>query len=248
MKLGHWQRFQKFHIYSLSNPRVEIELIFAHGQQFPRYRSIIKIAIFGHWPKSRMLHIYSLPHRVEIELFHSTGSRFWDASRFSTWPLAVTWPFNLAIGSSSRSSTCTLILSQLVEIELVFALQTDFFRDTGRFSNCHHIWAWNLVTGQSSSGSIHCIYSPSSPRRLNWPYFCFTCSGFQDTGHFFQNCQIFCLQRGSWQISWTTKKKDTKDLHLNTDLTIHNEKHAIGASGQRQIEVIPGSFNTLSRL
>ena len=56
MKLGHWQKFQKLHIYSLFYPRELIFSLFSlYGQWLPRYRPIFKIAMFGHetWPLTK---------------------------------------------------------------------------------------------------------------------------------------------------------------------------------------------------
>ncbi len=57
MKLSHWQKFQKLHIYSLSTPwGFEIAL---YQQRFSRYGPIFKNAIIEHetWPPEKVIEI-----------------------------------------------------------------------------------------------------------------------------------------------------------------------------------------------
>ncbi len=75
MKFDHWQKFQKLHICSLSTPGVWKFSIFSLYRQhclFLRYRSNLKIAIFGHetWPLAEVAHILFLyPRGSKLSLF-----------------------------------------------------------------------------------------------------------------------------------------------------------------------------------
>ncbi len=67
------------------------------------------------------------------------------------------WAWKLASGQSSRSCTCTLILPQWGEIELIFALRAAVSKILAHFQNCH-IWAWNLTSGQSSRTCAYTLF------------------------------------------------------------------------------------------
>ena len=70
--------------------------------------------------------------------------------------------FNLAIGQISEvACTCTgtSFLSHGVEIELIFALWEVVSEIWADFQNCH-IWAWNLVIGQSSWSCRYALFLP----------------------------------------------------------------------------------------
>ena len=80
---GHetkWPKFQQSHIYSLSTPGVEIELIFVLRTAVSEI-SEIKIAIFGHetWQASKVPevpHILSFyPRGLKLGLFLRYGQR-----------------------------------------------------------------------------------------------------------------------------------------------------------------------------
>ena len=62
---------------------IKIELIFAHGQQFPRYRQIFKIAIFGHETLllakyTRVAHILQILIYFKIAIF---GHKTWSLTK-----------------------------------------------------------------------------------------------------------------------------------------------------------------------
>ncbi len=59
MKLGHWQKFQKWHVYCLSIRGSKLSLLALYCQRFLRYRPIFKIAILGMKLKFQKFHIYS---------------------------------------------------------------------------------------------------------------------------------------------------------------------------------------------
>ena len=99
MKLCHWPKCKKLHIYPLSTRGGEkLSLFSLYGQWFPRYGLIFKLPYLGlklgHWPKFQKLHIY--PRGPILSLFLLYGLRF---SRYGpvfkipifghvTWPLA----------------------------------------------------------------------------------------------------------------------------------------------------------------
>ena len=80
MKLSHWPKFQKLHIYSLSTPRggwgggegwSKLGLFLLYRQRFQRYGWIFKLAIFGHetWPLAKV------PEIAHILPFYSRGAK-----------------------------------------------------------------------------------------------------------------------------------------------------------------------------
>ena len=72
-QLDHFPKFQKLHIYSISMAGIEIKLIFPLcEQQFPRYVTIFKIAIFGQetWQVSNLV-----PEVAHILSFYPKGSK-----------------------------------------------------------------------------------------------------------------------------------------------------------------------------
>ncbi len=75
----------------------------------------------------------------------------------------------------------TLFLPLGVDTELVFALRVAVSEIWLDFRNCH-IWAWNLVIGQSARGCT--IYFLSILGVQNWPYFRSTGSRFRYMGRF----------------------------------------------------------------
>ena len=93
MELGHWLKFQKLYIYSLSSPGSEINLTFALRAAVSEIRTDFQnfhiwawnLAI---WPKCQKLHIYclSIPEGRSRAYFHSTSSGFQDMGRFSKLP------------------------------------------------------------------------------------------------------------------------------------------------------------------
>ena len=145
MKLGHWSKFQKLHIYSLSTPGGQNWGYFCFTGSGSRNTSCISKLPYlgmklGHWQKILKLNIYPLPtpRGRNWAYFHSTGSSFLDTGRF--WKLPYLGMKHLAIGQTYGSCTYTLFLRQGVEIELIFALQAAVSEIRTDFQNCH-IWA-----------------------------------------------------------------------------------------------------------
>ena len=96
MKLGHWPKFQKLHIYYfvLSLPQgVELSLILLYGQRFPRYGMIFNIAIFGHetWP------LYKVQEVAHILSFYTRGLKLSLFSLYGQRLPTYGWIFNIAI-------------------------------------------------------------------------------------------------------------------------------------------------------
>ncbi len=87
VKRGHWPKFQKWHIYALSNPGAR-NWAYSHstGSGFPRYSPVFKIFTFGH--EFQKFHKYSLsiPRGWNWTYFCSTGSGFRDTGQFSNMP------------------------------------------------------------------------------------------------------------------------------------------------------------------
>ncbi len=92
MKLGHWPKCQKLHIYSRSTQGVETEPIFDQRAavseilaDFPRYGPIFKIAIFGQetWPSAKVREIvYILSKLPPSPKFHSVLLCGWPFPRY----------------------------------------------------------------------------------------------------------------------------------------------------------------------
>ncbi len=95
-QLGHWPKFQKLHIYSLSTSgSVEIELVFILCAAAYKIRADFQNCHIWAWnlaigPKFQKLHIYSLstPGGWNWAHFCSTGSGFGDMRQFLKLPLA----------------------------------------------------------------------------------------------------------------------------------------------------------------
>ncbi len=84
MKLDHWPKCQKLHIYPLSSPGKgsNLSLFLLYGQPFARYGPIFKIAIFGHetWPLAKVPQVSHMasfyPKGAKLSLFSLYGQRF----------------------------------------------------------------------------------------------------------------------------------------------------------------------------
>ncbi len=141
-KLPYWPKFQKWHIYSLSNPGAWNSEFSPYGQRFPRYCPLFKIFIFGQ--EFQKLHIYSLStlRGWNWGYFCSSGSGFRDTGHFSKLPYLGMklghWP------KFHKLHMYTFFLPQGVESELVFALRATVSEIRANFQNCY-IWAWNIL-------------------------------------------------------------------------------------------------------
>ncbi len=101
MKLCHWPKYQKLHIYSFSTPG-GLAYFRSMGSGFRdtgRFSNLPYLGMkLGHWPKCQMLHIYPLftLGGWNWAYFHSTGSGFRDMGSLfkiaifghETWPVA----------------------------------------------------------------------------------------------------------------------------------------------------------------
>ncbi len=93
MKLGHWPKCQKLHIYPLSTPWGQNSAYFCStGSGFWDINPFSKLPYLGmklgKWPKFQKLHIYPLstPGGRNWPYFCSTGSSFRDTDWFSKLP------------------------------------------------------------------------------------------------------------------------------------------------------------------
>ena len=73
------------HIPSFYPRGAKLSLFSLHGQRFPRYGPIFKIAIFGHetWPLAKVPHVAHIPslfpiYRVEIKLIFTLRAAFFE--------------------------------------------------------------------------------------------------------------------------------------------------------------------------
>ena len=91
-QLGHWRKFQKLHICSLSTGGSKLSLFSLYGQLFWGYRAFFKLPYLGmklgHWPKLQKLHIYSLSIQGgrNWAYFCSTGTGFQNTGQFYNLP------------------------------------------------------------------------------------------------------------------------------------------------------------------
>ncbi len=107
---GHWARFHKLYIHSLSTPGAKLSLFSLYGQRFPRYGLIFQNCYIWVWnlaidQSSTYMYSFSTPGVVKEviftlvmqqflryrPIFRSTMSRFRDIPhfRFSHWLLHV---------------------------------------------------------------------------------------------------------------------------------------------------------------
>ena len=93
MKLGHWPKCQKLHIYPLSTPGGRNWAYFCStGSGFWDTGQFSKLPFLGmklgKWPKFQKFHIYPLstPRGRNWAYFCSMGSGFWDTGQFSKLP------------------------------------------------------------------------------------------------------------------------------------------------------------------
>ncbi len=127
-QLGHLPKFQKLHIYSISNPRGRNWAYFhSMSSSVSERRANFQNCHIWAWnlsiAKCQMLHIYpvSTPGGQNWPYFRSTGSGFRDMGQFFKLPY-----LGMELGDysqSARSCTCTLVVPQGVEIQLIFALR-----------------------------------------------------------------------------------------------------------------------------
>ncbi len=144
MKLGHWPKVpEKLHIYPLSTPWVEIEVIFTLRGAVSEISADFQIAIFGHetCPLAKfpeVAHIPSFyPRWSKLSLFSLYGQRFPKYDPI----FKIAMPFGHETWQVAKVPEVAQTLSpQVGEIELIFALQVVVFKIWADFQNCH-IWA-----------------------------------------------------------------------------------------------------------
>ncbi len=118
-----------------------------YRQQFPRYRPIFKIAIFGH----KIWSLAKVPKAAHILFFYPRGSKLslflLYGQRLPTYrpifKIGHIWVWNLVI-VQNYTYTGTLFLSQRVKFELIFTLWAAVSNIWTNFQTCL-IWAWNLT-------------------------------------------------------------------------------------------------------
>ncbi len=152
-QLGHWPKFQKLHIYTLSTPVVGGYVGGGGGQNQAtgsmclRYGKICKTVIFGHetWPlakNSKVAHILSLyprgsstPEGRNWAYFPSTGSGFQDTGWFSKLPY-----LGMKLSHWPKSRSFTYTLSNLGGWNWAYFRSTGSgFQNTGRFSKLPYL-------------------------------------------------------------------------------------------------------------
>ena len=83
MKLCHWPKCQKLHIYPLSTPgRSKLSLFYLYGQRFPRYGPIFKITILRYesWQGAKVPEVAQIasfyPNGLKLRLFLLYAKQF----------------------------------------------------------------------------------------------------------------------------------------------------------------------------
>ncbi len=217
MKLGHWPKCQKLHIYSLSTPGGRNWAYFCSTgmQWFPRYGPIFKIGHIWAWNLAiAQICTYTgtpfLSQGVKFELIFALWaavSEIW--ADFQTCHI---WAWNLAIGQSSRSCIYTFFLPQDGDIGLIFALRAAVSEIRADFQNCH-IWAWNLAISHSSRS---CTYTLNLPQGVKIQFNFALRAGISEKRADFQNCHI-------WAWKWPEK---FQKLHIYSLSTIRGQNWA----------------------
>ncbi len=113
MKLSHWPKCQKLHIYPLSTPKGRNWAYFCStGSAFRDTGRFSKLPYLGmklsHWPKCQKLHIYFLsiyPSGVGIELIFVLRAAVSEIE--ADFQNCHIWAWNLSTGQSSRNCTYT---------------------------------------------------------------------------------------------------------------------------------------------
>ena len=178
MKLGHWPKFQKLHIYCLYTPvGLKLGTLIAYFSRYGRFSMKL-----GNWPKFQKLHIQytvSLPRGwVKIELIFALWpaiSEIW--AHFQNCHI---WAWNLAVGQSARSCTYTPSLRQGVKILSLFSLYRQRFR---RYKEIFKIAIYlGMTLGHCPKCQMLHIYPLFTPGDGHWAYFRTTGNGFRDMG------------------------------------------------------------------
>ncbi len=166
MKLAHWPKFQKLHIYTFALLQgVDIDLNFA--LRVPASKIRANFQNFHIWAWNLAIGQCSRSCTYTLALFqgvknwvyfHSMGSGFWDMGQFSKFPI---WVRNLAIGKSSSSGTYNILLPQgVVSWFLLYRYQLQDTSDMGWFSKLSYL---GMKLGNWLKCQMLHIYSRSTP-------------------------------------------------------------------------------------
>ena len=142
MKLGHWPKFQKLHIYSLSTLVGQNWAYFrSTGSSFRDTGPLSKLPYLGvkpgHWPKCQKLHA-CLPLGVEIELIFALRAAVSEIR--ADFQNCHIWAWNLAIGQKFQNLYHPHTLSILPpspKFHSVLHSTAGHFQDIGNVSFSH---------------------------------------------------------------------------------------------------------------
>ncbi len=165
MKLGHWKKFQKLHLHSLSIQGVEFELIVALRVAVSEILTNFQNCFI--WAKNlasgkscQKLHIHSFyPRGSKMSLFSFYGQRF-VSEILAVFQNCHIWAGSFCIGKSSRICTYALFLHPRGRNWVYFRSTGSSFRDIGRFSKLPYL---GMKLGHWPKFQKLHIYSLSSP-------------------------------------------------------------------------------------
>ncbi len=182
---GHWPKFQKLHIHSLSTPGAsKLSLFSLYGQWFPRYGLIFKIITFGHeiWPLAK---VSEVAHKLS---FYIRGSKLSLFSLYGQWFPRYGLIFKII---TFGHEIWPLAKFSEVAHKLSFYLRGPklslFSLYRPIFKNCH-IWAWNLAIGQTSRS---CMYTDFLPQGVKIELIFALRAVISEIGADFQICHIW---------------------------------------------------------
>ncbi len=155
MKLGHWPKSQKLHIYSLS------ALMGRNWAYFYSMGSSFRENT-GRFSTLPCVHSFYCRGR-NCAYFHSTGSGFWDTGPFSKLPYLGMKPAHWPKFQKLQIHVYTLSTSGGRNWAYFRSMGSGFW-ETGQFSKLPYL-AMNLAQ------KLH-TYSLSAPRGQNWANFC----------------------------------------------------------------------------
>ncbi len=104
MKLGHWPKFQKLHIHSLSTPGSRNWLYFRPtGSGFQDTGQLPHLGMkLGHWPMFQKLHLYTFPNKVfpvsQISLLFALRAPFFQIIKVFDFSVGYNGEFELGSG------------------------------------------------------------------------------------------------------------------------------------------------------
>ncbi len=152
MRLGYWPKFHKLHIYPLSTPGGEIELLALQAVVSEIWANFQNCHIWA-WNltisqiSGSCTYILFLPEGIEIELIFAPQAAVSEIR--ADFQICHIWVWNMAIAQSARSCTYNLYIPFLSLIQLIFALWAAVSEIRTDFQNCH-IWVLALVQSSRS--------------------------------------------------------------------------------------------------